>query len=75
MLITQYRLAWNPDKLPHNNFAPNTGAIDVVLENGANQRVPIDSPQEFIIVALMLSKQPCRLDNGLIYTDPRPVGT
>jgi hypothetical protein len=67
--ITSYAAEWNP--------ANNTGRVFVRIGNAPAAPVPIDNPEEFILVLLMMSKTGVEYDTVTreIEIPPRPVGS
>ena len=61
--VVQYELRFNPKA--------NGGRISIMLENDSQpKQIPLNSNEEFIAVALLLSNKVVHLDtsNGLLFT-------
>lgn len=60
--VTNYSLQWNPKT--------NKGAIFVKYSDGTNTKLAVNSAEEFLAVALVLSNSPVteQPDGTLVYT-------
>jgi hypothetical protein len=65
MKITHYQLEWH--------VGANTGRIKVSA-GGKAETVPVNSAEEFIAIALVLSKADVELEQGVLKAGPLPVG-
>jgi hypothetical protein len=66
--ITFYELNWDTSK--------NVGSIGIEVEGGDKTMHTPQTPEEWIAIALILSKAPATIDDtGLISTGSRQVGT
>jgi hypothetical protein len=64
-LIVRYDLRWNANT--------NLRGIQLHFEGGGTAEVPVDSPEEFIAVAAILSRSPVFLlpDGTIVYNSDR----
>jgi hypothetical protein len=65
--VTHYQLEWLPKG--------NRGRIKIKSDAGEAVEVPVDSVEEFIAVALILSKAPVEVNDGVLKAGPVAVGT
>ncbi len=67
--ITTYELDWNTKT--------HTGAIRAQFDDGPVEFAPVETAEEWIALALILSKAPVSYDptTGIVTTGPRPAGT
>jgi hypothetical protein len=59
------------------NLNKDNGVVKIQLQDGSRHRLNVNSHEELLIVATLLSKSPIQYDpaTSLVTCGPRPVGT